>query len=455
MPPHTRENGHCITPQIAVVVVPLPAQGHLNQLLHLSRILSSAAISIHYVGAATHLRQAKLRLHGWDNPSSTIHFHELPTPPFPNPTPNPHAPNKFPSHLLPSFSAATHLRQPVHSFLTQLSPKFKRLVVIFDSLMSYVVQDIDSIPNAEAYCFRCISAFTVLSFYWDAAGRPAPPPAIMTKIPPLAGIFPPEFSEFTNLNRSCRKISSADLYNSSREIEGLYLDFMETVKTTGTDKIFAIGPLNPISLQSKIRHEYLDWLDAQDHDSVILVSFGTTTSFQTEQIRDLALGLERSEVKFIWVLREADKGDIFGGGARAPELPEGFEERVRERGVVVREWAAQVEILGHPATGGFMSHCGWNSCMESISNGVPMAAWPMHSDQPTNAFLVAEVLGIAVRVVDWVYRNEVVAAERVEAAVRRLMMAEEGGEMRRRAKELGASLSRDGEMDSFITHITR
>lgn len=327
--------------------------------------------------------------------------------------------------------------------------------------MSYVVQDIDSIPNAEGYCFRCISAFTVLSFYWDTAGRPELPPAaaVMKNIPPLDGIFPPEFSEFTSLNRSCRKVFSADLYNSCREIEGLYLDLMQTEKTTGASKIFAIGPLNPISLQSKVRHEYLDWLDAQDHDSVIFVSFGTTTSLPEDQIEELALGLERSEQKFIWVLREADKGYIFGGGARNPKPPEGFEERVRGRGIVVREWAAQVEILGHPATGGFMSHCGWNSCVESISNGVPMAAWPMHSDQPTNAFLVAEVLGIALRVVDWVYRNEVAAAERVEGVVRRLMVAEEGGEMRRRAKELGASLRRDGsaasEMDSFVAHITR
>lgn len=447
-------------PEIAVVMVPLPAQGHLNQLLQLSRIISStAAIPVHYVGGATHLRQAKLRLHGWDNPSSTIHFHEFPTPPFETPPPDPNAPNKFPSHLCPSFSAATHLRRPLHSFLAELAPKFKRLVVIYDSLMSCVVQDVDSIPNAEAYCFRCISAFTVLTFYWDAAGRPNLPPqaALITNIPLLDGIFPPEFLEFASLNRGCRKVFSADLYNSSREIEGLFLDLMQTEKTTGAGKIFAIGPLNPVSLQSKIRHKYLDWLDTQEHDSVIFVSFGTTTSFTEEQIGEVALGLERSEHKFIWVVREADKGDIFGGGGgRAPELPRGFEERVRGRGVVVREWAAQVEILGHPATGGFMSHCGWNSCMESISNGVPMAAWPMHSDQPTNAFLVAEVLGIAVRVVDWMYRNEVVAAERVEGLVRRLMAAEEGGEMRRRAKELGASLGRgNSEMDTFLAHITR
>lgn len=241
------------------------------------------------------------------------------------------------------------------------------------------------------------------------------------------------------------------------------MDKKKTTTTTGNNKIWAVGPLNPVSSKSngnsKNRHKCLEWLDGKEPGSVIFVSFGTTTTFSDDQIGELALGLERSEQNFLWVVREADKGDIFGsGGARAIELPAGFEERVRGRGMVVREWAPQVEVLGHPSTAAFMSHCGWNSCMESISHGVPMAAWPMHSDQPTNAFLVAEVLMVAVRVVDWVYRNEVVAAERVEGVVRRLMAAEE---MKMRAKELGSKLvtaangGGGSEMDSLIAHITR
>lgn len=331
--------------------------------------------------------------------------------------------------------------------------------------MSYVVQDLDSIPNAEAYCFRCISAFTVHSFHWDAVGRPDLPAeaAVMREIPRLDEIFPQEFSEFAILQRGYRQIFSGDLYNSGREIEGLYLDLM--VKSQTTAKIWAVGPINPVSLKSKNdsrkRHKCLEWLDEQESDSVIFISFGTTTSLSDEQIQELAKGLESSQQKFLWVVRDADKGDIFAEEeARTSELPVGFEERVRGRGMVVRDWAPQVEVLGHPSTGGFMSHCGWNSCMESISNGVPIAAWPMHSDQPTNAFLVAEVLGIGVRVVDWVYRNEVVAAERIENAVRKLMASGEGEEMRRKAREFGSSLQMKSginnvEMGSFIAHITR
>ncbi|WCJ30426.1 UDP-Glycosyltransferase superfamily protein [Euphorbia peplus] len=99
------------------------------------------------------------------------------------------------------------------------------------------------------------------------------------------------------------------------------------------------------------------WLDKQEPNLVIYVSFGTTASLSDEQIRELASGLEASKVKFIWVLREADRGDIFTGTERRHELPEGFEERVEGMGMLTREWAPQIDILRHPPTGEFLSHC--------------------------------------------------------------------------------------------------
>ncbi|KAI3446488.1 hypothetical protein Pfo_003153 [Paulownia fortunei] len=468
---HSQENGNHKESQVAVVMVPLPAQGHLNQLLHLSRLVSATNLPVYYVGATTHIRQAKLRVHGWD-PSAiaNIQFHEFPTPPFHNPPPDPHASTKFPFQIIPSLSASTHLRDPVYTFVNKLSSKYRRVVVIYDSLMAYVVQDIDSIPNAESYCFWSISAFTLYSFHWEAAGRPDVPAeaeSILKQIPGPDGFFPPEFSEFSSLQRGSRKISSGGIYNSSRVIEGLYLDLLAEGKTTGAEKLWAIGPFNPVVIpekkDSKIRHKCLEWLDKQGLNSVIFVSFGTTSSISNEQVKELAFGLERSQQKFIWVVRDADKGDIFSGEVREAELPEGFEERVKERGMIVRDWAPQLEILGHPSTGGFMSHCGWNSCIESISMGVPIATWPMHSDQPRNAVLVTKVLKIGVEVKDWARRDELVSSSIVENAVRKLMASEEGDEIRKRAKELGVAVKNSvmeggtssKEMDSFITHITR
>ncbi|KAI6696815.1 hypothetical protein NL676_016934 [Syzygium grande] len=135
----------------------------------------------------------------------------------------------------------------------------------------------------------------------------------------------------------------------------------------------------------------------------------------------------------------------------------------RDLGVVVRDWAPQLEILGHPATGGFLSHCGWNSCMESISMGVPILAWPMHSDQPWNAVLITRVLKIGLTVKDWTSQDDVVKSSTIEGTVKALMQSEAGEEMRKRAAELGAAVrgSTDeggvsrAELNSFIAHISR
>ncbi|KAH6757684.1 hypothetical protein C2S53_020870, partial [Perilla frutescens var. hirtella] len=177
----------------------------------------------------------------------------------------------------------------------------------------------------------------------------------------------------------------------------------------------------------------------------------------------LAAGLEGSGQQFIWVVREADKANVFDGEERRVELPAGFEKRVGERGMVVREWAPQPEILAHPSTGGFLSHCGWNSCTESMKMGVPIAAWPMHSDQPTNAVFITEILRVGLPVRKWAETAEVVTAEMVEDVLRRLIASEEGVEIRKRAEEVAAIVrgaTEEGgtsrlEMDSFIAHITR
>ncbi|PSS33572.1 Zeatin O-xylosyltransferase [Actinidia chinensis var. chinensis] len=232
-------------------------------------------------------------------------------------------------------------------------------------------------------------------------------------------------------------------------------------------QIWAIGPLNTGTVyerrNSNSRHKCLEWLDKQAPKSVLYVSFGTTTSMTYEQIKELANGLEQSKHKFIWVLRDADKGDIFTGDVKRNQLPEGYEERVKEVGMVVRDWAPQVEILGHPSTGGFMSHCGWNSCLESITMGVPVAAWPMHSDQPKNAFLLIDILKVGLIVNPWELRDELVTSSTIAEAVKRLMASKEGDEMRKRVEKLGVatrqSVEEGGvsrmELDSFVAHITR
>ncbi|XP_019246344.1 PREDICTED: zeatin O-glucosyltransferase-like [Nicotiana attenuata] len=169
------------------------------------------------------------------------------------------------------------------------------------------------------------------------------------------------------------------------------------------------------------RHHLLQWLDKQEPNSVILVSFGSAASFTDEQIRELALGLEQSQQKFIWILKEADRANVFiinGSSTRTFALPEGYEERVEGRGIVERGWGPQLEVLGHASTGDYLCHCEWNSVMESISMGVPIAAWPLHTDHPRTALLLIKGLKIGIYVRDWARRNELVKAETIHNAVK-------------------------------------
>ncbi|KAM3738996.1 hypothetical protein ACB098_09G172700 [Castanea mollissima] len=439
--------------KVAVVMVPFPAQGHLNQLLHLSRLILAYNIPVHYACTATHNRQAMLRVHGWDpNSVSDIQFHDLKIPPFLTPSPNPNAPNKFPSHLQPLINASLHLREPMASLLRELSSKATRIIVINDSLMCSVVQDLVTIPNAESYTFHSVSAFACFFNMWEAMGKALELDLyskIITKdLPFLEGCLTTEFMNFIDSQVKFQKLSSGYLYNTCRVIEGAYMDLLEKIE--GDKKHWAIGPFNPVrNIGSNKRHKCLEWLDKESPNSVIYVSFGTTTSMEDEQIKELAIGLEKSEQKFIWL--------------RKAEIPKGFEERVKGRGMVVRDWAPQLEILSHPSIGGFMSHCGWNSCMESITMGVPIAAWPMASDQPMNTVLITKLLKVGIVVKDWSRRNELVKSSTVEKAVKLLMASEEGDEIRKRTVDLGGAIEQsieEGgvsrmELDSFITHITR
>ncbi|KAL8147313.1 zeatin O-glucosyltransferase-like [Apium graveolens] len=453
--------------QVTVVMVPFVAQGHLGQLLHLSRLVSSYNIPVHYVSTTTHIRQASTRHQGWDLLAHhNIHVHEFPIPAFQCPAPDPNAKTKYPAQLVPSFEASIHLREPVFKLLTSLSAS-RRIVVIYDYPMASVVQDFVSLPNAESYIFQSTSAFFHFSYYWDLAGRPSPAgEEMLQQLPSTEDCFSPGALAFWNKQQVHAKNSSGELYNTSRAIEGHYFDLLHQLQVD--KKRWGIGPFNPVDIIEKPdqeRHKCLKWLDNQAPNSVIYVSFGTTTCLTDEQIYNIAVGLENSGNKFIWVLRDADKGDIFTGDVRRPELPMGYEDRIKEagQGMIVRGWAPQLEILAHACTGGFMSHCGWNSCLESMSMGVPIAAWPMHSDQPRNAMLITKVLSLGIVVKNLTPANDLVEALHIENAVKKLIASEEGDEMRKRAAELRSNIKKsiaEGgvsrlELDSFIDHITR
>lgn len=449
------------TKLISVVILPLPAQGHLNQLLHLARHISGHAIPVHYVGSTVHNRQARDRasINGHLDPSATtnLHFHDFPLPPYSTPPPNPNSHTNFPTHLQPAFDAtARHLTAPLSSLLASLSASSRRVILIHDSTMSFAAGVASAFANTESYVFHSVSAYTNVFFHLQTLHQRDCSDS--NEKLTFEGCFSDEFTEFLRKQHRMTVKDHGRILNTCRKIEGEFLDRLSSQPNWKDQKVFAVGPLNPIAVDCGRRrqHECLDWLDRQPDKSAVYVSFGTTSSLSKDQILELAKGLEASKQKYIWVLRAADRGDIY---ATATAEDEKENTTVNDCGMIVRGWAPQLEILAHRATGGFLTHCGWNSCMESMSMGVPMLAWPMHSDQPRNAVLVTEVLRAGIVARPWDKRIEVLAAGSIRDAIVRLMVEDEGREVARRAMEVGEVIRECGrkkaELDSFIAYITR
>lgn len=195
--------------------------------------------------------------------------------------------------------------------------------------------------------------------------------------------------------------------------------------------VYFIGPLvkNEKSEGIEERHMCLTWLDSQPTGSVIFVCFGSFVALPINQIQEIAIGLENSSQRFLWVVRSADDESKMFEPQDDPDLdsvlPEGFLDRTKNRGMVVKSWAPQVEVLNHASVGGFVSHCGWNSTLEAIVSGVPIICWPIFAEQGLNKVLLTEEIMVGVAMKGCV-DDDFVRAEEVEAKVKWLMESEGG-----------------------------
>ncbi|KAI5591167.1 hypothetical protein BDE02_04G060600 [Populus trichocarpa] len=197
-----------------------------------------------------------------------------------------------------------------------------------------------------------------------------------------------------------------------------------------TPPIYCIGPLiladdkrgGSSKTSPEDAHKCITWLDSQPNQSVVFLCFGSLGLFTKEQLREIAIGLEKSGQRFLWVVRDPPSHNLSvsikanGYPDLDSLLPDGFLERTKERDYSV---------------GGFVTHCGWNSTLEALCAGVPLVAWPLYAEQTLNRAVLVEEMKLALSMNE--SEDGFVSADEVEKNLRGLMESDEGKLIRERA----------------------
>ncbi|XP_043711387.1 scopoletin glucosyltransferase-like [Telopea speciosissima] len=443
--------------QLHTFFFPLMAQGHLLPAIDMARLFASRGVKVTIITTPLNAplfsntidRDNQLGLdisvqlipfpseeaglpQGCENVSSITNFSEM-TPKFFNALDLLQKPLE---ELLQNHSPDCLVADMFFPWTTDIAAKFgiPRLIFHGTSLFSLCVLDSLKLYTPHEKIKSKTETFIV--------------PGLPDQIELMKSQLPDETpSDLSKLNERVRE-SEGNCYgvlvNSFYELEPAYADHYR--KVIGR-KAWNIGPVSLSNRDIAYKaqrgnitfineHACLSWLDSKKSNSVLYVSFGSVTRFTDSQMLEIAMGLEASGYPFIWVVRLKEEDE-------QRWMAEGFEERIKGKGLIIRDWAPQVLILDHPAVGGFVTHCGWNSTLESVSAGVPMITWPLFAEQFYNEKLVTQVLRIGVSV--GVHERskfgggEKVAVKRrdIEKAVEQLMGGgEEAERMRSRAMEL-------------------
>ncbi|KAJ4794720.1 Glycosyltransferase [Rhynchospora pubera] len=210
----------------------------------------------------------------------------------------------------------------------------------------------------------------------------------------------PGFEDFRKKCLEEEMTANGMVINSFLELER---PFIENYKRLMGKKVWTVGPFCLYNKDDEMKmgrgnkeavdksHSVLKWLDGRNAASVLYINFGSIAVTRPHQLMEIGSGLEASNRPFIWVMKKKEITPVV-----EKWLADGFEERTKDRGLIIVGWAPQMVILSHPAVGGFMTHCGWNSLLEAITMGVPTITWPRFADQFVNENLVVDVLGIGV-----------------------------------------------------------
>ncbi|XP_004485549.1 soyasaponin III rhamnosyltransferase [Cicer arietinum] len=241
--------------------------------------------------------------------------------------------------------------------------------------------------------------------------------------------------------------SGCDMFviRSSRDLEPEWLDFLGEFYNKPVIPVGLLPPSMQISDFDEVDNspdwiQIKEWLDTQKGSSVVYIAFGAEVKLSQENINELALGIELSGLPFFWVLRDVKNGSI--------ELPNGFEHRTKDHGLVWKNWAPQPKILAHGSVGGCLTHCGSGSMIESLYFGHVLVMLPFLLDQALYSRVMQEKkVGIEI------VRNEQDGSftrNSVAKALRFAMVDEEGSAYRKNAKEMGKKYSNKDLHNQYI-----
>ncbi|KAJ0084295.1 hypothetical protein Patl1_29807 [Pistacia atlantica] len=444
-----------------IVMFPFMAQGHINPFLSLARRIEKAnKYIITFVNTPLNIKKLRSSL----PQNSSIHLIELPfsSLDFGLP-PNTENVESLPDHLFYNFFQASlslkpHFGKLISNLINQQNGQ-KPMCIISDMLLGWCEEIAQEFGIYQAM-FISSSGFASACYY-----------SLWMNLPHQSTdsdeFMLPDFPEgstihVTQMEEVLRAADGTDiasvflreeLFCHWGKADGILFNTVEEIDKTGLmyfrrkfgRKVWPIGPviLSPGSQARTGRdfgisqEECKNWLDEKPSCSVLYVSFGSQYTLSASNMIQLAMALEGCGKNFIWVVRPPLCSDSNSELKANAWLPEGFEERIKESGcgLLVCKWAPQVDILSHKSLSAFLSHCGWNSAIESLSHGVPMIGWPLVADQFYNVKFLEEQIGACVEVARGrsceVFHEELVA--KIEMVMNE---TEKGKEMRKKAWEV-------------------
>ncbi|XP_045793818.1 UDP-glycosyltransferase 13-like [Trifolium pratense] len=363
-----------------------------------------------------------------------------------------------PSITFHQLSRSQNLTTSLQSFISQ-SSKPKAFILDFFNHSAVAITTVLNIPTfyyfPNAASTVALFLYTPTIYHNTSNKKTSIYNDALRNIPGLPPLSPEDMPEPMVDRRSQSYKSFMNMSIQMRKTDGLIVNSFEMLETKAfmalkngacvmeeqKPRVFCVGPLvetvkeNNDVVDDDDHDGCFSWLNLQPSQSVVLLSFGSYGRFSKSQIIEIAIGLEKSEKRFLWVVRNPigyERKEL----SFEELLPKGFLERTKEKGKVLRDWAPQVKILSHDSVGGFVTHCGWNSVLEAINCGVSMIAWPLYAEQRLNRVVMVEEMKVALAL----KQNEdgFVKASELEKRVREIMDTDRGRGKKVKERVLGA-----------------